>query len=264
MVVPKRLHTYPVYFDYSEPGVVCANVTLSAGGRQWEGLGRPIVEWDRPTNGYEFDITLGLDFPLAGGNDRLGGPVMFETRVFGDSVRTELVSTKRGLLIPQISWLARLFRDFIMMVLSGLYMVQDKMGIEVVLIESFPVFVGDTISRVSVCMRSSSDQILQVYSGQLNFVSKLSGFKYLIAYHPIAVGMIVVLSLLAFAVSGVVIAAIVKYVRVSREEVDGDDDESLGSVSPVSPTGETAETEMVGQPEETVDASQIRRRISVN
>jgi hypothetical protein len=262
--------------DYMDEKIACANISMSANGRQWEGRNRPIIHWDRPTAGYEFDVVMSLDFPQSGCNERLGAPVMFETRIWGiDKVPTDhsvggavkadphqLVVTRRPLLIPQISWLARLFRDSIMMVLSGLYVVQDKMGIEVVLIESFPVFVNEIISRVDVCMHAN--QVLQVYSGQLNFVSKLSGFKYLIAHHPIAVGVIVVLAVMTIGIVGVVVASIIRYVRLSRTDDNdmqnsGDDGESLASVSPVSP-GRVGETELVGDPPEEA-AENLRRRL---
>ena len=222
MVIPKRLHSYPAYFDYSGP-YVCSTIVFSA-ERQWETANRPIHDWDKPTGGYDFDVMLTLDFPANHHNKQLG-PVMFETKVFS-AQHTEIVSTKRPFFIPHISWLAHLFRDTVYMALAGLYLVTDKLSAEILLIESLPVYANEPLSQVTVCMHSPG---IHVYSGQVHFVSKLSGIRYLIAHHPIFVGLVVVGIVLAMALAGILAAAIFRYVK------SNDDSECVeGDLSPVS------------------------------
>ena len=221
MVIPKRLHSYPVYFDYTGKDV-CSTVILS-NERQWETASRPIHSWDKPTGGFDFDVTLSLDFPTNSHNKE-AGPIMFETKIF--TTHTEIVSTKRSFMIPHISFLAQLFRDAVYMVLAGLYLVTDKLSGEILLVESLPVFLHEPLTQVSVCMQSPG---IHVYSGQLNFVSKLSGIRYLIAHHPVLVGLVVVGVVLGMTLFGVVAAALFRYARSHSEPDWGDDDNSPAS-----------------------------------
>ena len=235
MVIPKRLHSYPVYFDFTGKDV-CSTVVLAT-ERQWETASRPIHGWDKPTGGFDFDVTLTLDFPTNHHN-KLVGPVMFETKVF--STHNEIVGTKRSFLIPHVSWLAQLFRDAVYMVLAGLYLVTDKLSAEILLVESLPVFQHEPLTQVSVCMHAPG---IHVYSGQLNFVSKLSGIRYLVAHHPVFVGLVVVGVVLAMALFGIMAAAIFRYVRSHSETAEwGDED-----LSPVSRPSSAAEEVMPGR-----------------
>ena len=209
MVIPKRLHSYPVYFDYA--GKDICSTTVFSTERQWETASRPIQHWDMPTGGYDFDVMLTLDFPVNSHNKQLG-PVMFETRVF--SSHSEIVKTKRPFFIPHISSLAHLFRDTVYMALAGLYLVTDRLSAEILLIESLPVFAHEPLSQVSVCMHAPG---IHVYSGQIHFVSKLSGISYLVAHHPVFVGLVVVGSVVAIAVLGILAAAVFRYVK-SKED----------------------------------------------
>ena len=256
MVIPKRLHSYPVYFDYTNGNeVVCSTVVMS-GERQWETASRPIHQWDKPTGGFDFDVTLTLDFPTNHHNKNLG-PVMFETKIF--SSHTELVSTRRPFLIPHISSLAQLFRDAIYMSLAGLYLVTDKLSAEVELVESMPVFLHEPLSKVLICMYSPN---IHVYSGQLNFVSKLSGIRYLIAHHPIFVGLIVVGVVLGMAMFGMVMAAIIRYVRSNGEDewVEGSPDLSPVSRPSSGGPGDEAEDHIPRRSRSHMSDSNLRKR----
>ena len=248
LAVPKRLHSYPVFFNYAGEGhehTVCANVTLA--GRQWEGISRPIKDWDRPSPGYDFDVSLGLEFPTTEYN-LARGPITFETKA---AVRDHSViaMTQRGFLIPQMSALGRLFRDLVTMAVSGLYLYRDQLSVDVDLIESLPVLHHEALSFVSVCMSPP----MHVYSASLNFVSKLSGFRYLIAHHPFFVGFFVVAVVVALAVISLAIAATMRYFKDPNGQIH-DEDEIREPVSPISPR-----EEIIGG-ESTSEGDVLRRR----
>lgn len=254
MAVPKRLHTYPVFFNYEESGAfACANISLS--GRQWEGINRPITDWERPTPGFDFDVSIALEYPSNEHNMRQG-PVMFETRAELKN-HHEIVKTERPFLIPQLSWFGRLFRDFLTMALTGLLLYQDKSSADIMLIESFPVISQETsLSFIHICMRPP----VHVYSATLSFVSKLSGFRYLLAHHPLTVGVVVVGSVLALAI-GFLIAAYI--LRFSKRNIEDDDDEQ-GPISPISPREEDMMDRPAAGPEAgEEDVTTLRNRRSI-
>jgi len=243
LAVPKRLHSYPVYFSYSKTGA-CANITLA--DRQWEAIGRPIKEWDRPTPGFDFDVSITLEYPSTGAR----APVMFETSAMLRDQHT-IVRTERPFLPTQISWLGTLFRDFITMAITGLHLYKDRLSGDVMLIESLPVFAQEQISYVYVCMQEPP---LHVYSASLNFVSKLSGLRYMLAHHPLLVGAVVVGATVGLALFAIVIAYAVRYFKPKDEA--GDEDDYAGEpLSPVSPR----EEEILSGGEEA--SSGLRRRI---
>lgn len=227
LAVPKRLHTYPVFFDFAQSSV-CANVTLA--DRQWEGLARPVPQWDRPTAGFDFDVSLTIEFPSTEHNVH-APPVMFETTALLRDHHA-VAKTARPFLVPHTSWLGRLFRDFLTMTATGLYLYRDRMTGEVMLLDSFPVHAQEALSYVHVCMQPP----LHVYSGTLNFVSKLSGLRYLLAHHPIAVGVVVVAFAVGAALLVIVIAYVVRYVK--RKDEVTEFDEFREPLSPVSPREE--------------------------
>jgi hypothetical protein len=247
LAVPKRLHSYPVFFDYSQDPV-CANVTLA--DRQWEGLGRPVREWDRPTPGFDFDVSLTLEFPTTDHNVA-SPPVMFETTALLRDHHA-VATTRRGHLVTYTSWLGRLLRDFVLMGASGLHLYRDRATGEVELFDSFPVHAQESLSYMHVCMRPP----LHVYSATLNFVSKLSGLRYLLAHHPIMVGVFVVGFAVGAAVLVILIAYIVRYVRKSEEHAAAEFDEFREPLSPVSPREEVMSSETGGEL-----SDNLRRRV---
>ena len=226
LVVPKRLHSYPVHFDYlSGEDSVCSNITLAE--RQWEGLMRPLTGWDRPTPGFDFDVTLTLEFPSSEYN-LAQPPVMFDTSVALKD-HTVIAKVRRGFLVPTMSTFARWFRDLATMALTGFHLFNDRLTEDVTLVESLPVFHHESVSFLSLCMSPP----LHVYSATLNFVSKLSGFRYIIAHHPILVGIVTVATVVIFAALGVLAAALVRYVRQShRDDPDDNEEDSCSGVSP--------------------------------
>ena len=235
MAVPKRLHTYPVHFNYetSSPAA-CANVSLSP--RQWEGFNRPIPDWERPTAGFDFDVSIAMEFPSTQHNMRLG-PVMFETRALLKS-HQEIAKTDRAFLIPQLSWLGRLFRDFVTMALTGLLLYNDKSSADVMLIESLPVFSQESsLSFIHICMHPP----VHVYSATLSFVSRLSGLRYLLAHHPLTVGVFVVASVFSLAIAFMIVAYVFRLYKPAT--IDGGEDDR-GPVSPVSPREEFIEAQV--------------------
>lgn len=218
LVVPKRLHSYPVFFDYAKDGPVCANVSLS--GQQWVGLNRPIANWDRPTSGYEFDVSLVIEFPPS--DDQ-------EMTVFTTTVKPNLVTTRRSFKVHSISQMARLFRDFLTMAVSGLYVFKDSQTSRIVLIESFPVFENEDISQVEICMQPPA---LNLYGATLNFESKLSGLRYLLANHPILIGIGIVIAILCLTTLVLIAAAFTKYMHNQHATEEDDsiaDDASEGN-----------------------------------
>lgn len=247
LAVPKRLHTYPVFFDYIGADQACANVTLSS--RQWEGLARPIRQWDRPTPHYDFDVSLTVEFPNTEYNIAQK-PVMFETSALLRD-HTKVATTRRGFLVPQMSTLARLFRDFVTMAVAGLYLYQDKQTMDIPLIESFPVMETEALSFIRLCMSPT----IHIYSGALNFTSRLSGFRYLIAHHPIFVGIVVVGSVVSMAILGVILAYIVRYIKRGSAREDIEDRAPVEPLSPISPR-----EEMFATHEEAEHIVGIRRR----
>jgi len=251
MAVPKRLHTYPVFFNYDATGAqfACANVSLS--GRQWEGLNRPIIDWQRPTAGFEFDVSISLEFPANQHNLHLG-PVMIETRALLKS-HQQVALTQRAVLLPQLSALGRVFRDFVTMALAGLLLYQDKTSVDVLLIESLPVLAQESsLSYINICMRPP----VHVYSATLSFVSKLSGFRYLIAHHPLTVGVVVVGAVLTLAIIFMIGAYISRFYKRNQDDpLLDDDEEAVGPISPVSPREEPFPAE------EHVDTNLRRRTI---
>jgi hypothetical protein len=247
LAVPKRLHSYPVYFSYRGEGAsACANVTLA--NRQWEGLSRPIKEWDRPTTGYDFDVSVSLDYPST-----VREPVMFETVA---SLRDHhpIVKTERPFLPTQTSWLGNIFRDFITMAITGLHLYRDSQTADVLLIDNLPVLPQESLSYVHICMRSPP---LHVYSATLNFVSKLSGFRYMLAHHPIIVGIVVVALTVAVALLAVAIAYIARYFRLKEQEMERPETDFREPISPLSPREDDMFT-----PEPAIDESNagLRRR----
>ncbi len=190
LVVPKQLHSFPVFFDYAANAnvVACANVTLAF--PQWNGLGRPNRVWDSPQSGFEYDISLSFDFPRTSHNSNLE-PVMISTSVLTEGGTIEAAPaayTKRPLMLVHTSVFASVFRDILWMTVSGLGVLQDSHNADVTLIESFPVLAQESVSQVNICMSPP----IHVYSASLNFVSKLSGLMYLIAHYPILSGIAVV------------------------------------------------------------------------
>lgn len=223
LAVPKQLHTFPIFFDYSTAQIdntTCANVTLAY--PQWNGLARPTRVWDRPEAGFEYDIGLQLSFPRNDHNVRQT-PVMISTSVML-SDHEVLASTTRPFLLVHTSWLAALCRDIIWMVVSGLGLMQDSHTADVTLIESFPVMQQETVSFVNVCMNPP----VHVYSASLKFVSKLSGLMYIVAHHPILTGLVVISVAVAFAVAAVLGVMLIRSVRPMKEDlVDIDIDEVI-------------------------------------
>lgn len=249
LAVPKRLHTYPVYFSYKGAhSDACANITLA--DRQWEAIGRPIKEWDRPTPGFDFDISISLEYPGTVPRE----PVMFETSAMLRDHHT-IVKTERPFLPTQISWLGTLFRDFVTMAFTGLHLYKDKQTADVMLVESLPVFAQEQLSYVHVCMHKPP---LHVYSATLNFVSKLSGFRYMLAHHPVLVGAVVVGSIVGLAFFAVAVAYAVRYFRPREEIVEEEEEYADEPLSPVSPR----EEELLTSDAAGEDAgSGLRRRI---
>ncbi len=248
LAVPKRLHSYPVYFAYRGPNAdACANVTLA--DRQWEGLSRPIHEWDRPTPGFDFDIRITLDYPSTLPRE----PVMFETTALLRD-HHPIAKTERPFLPTQTSWLGATFRDFVMMAITGLQLYRDGQGADVVLIESLPVYATEKLSYVHVCMRNPP---LHVYSATLNFVSKLSGFRYMLAHHPVLVGILVVGVTLGLTLLAVAIAYAVRYFKPKEQELE-EEDEITEPLSPVSPREEELMASDAGAEEGT---GSLRRRV---
>lgn len=245
LVVPKRLHTYPVYFSYSGAESACANVTLAS--RQWEGVARPILEWDRPTPGYDFDVSITLDFP-PGIEKR--APVMFDTVAMLRDHHA-VVRTERPFLPTQVSWLGSIFRDFVTMAVSGLNLYRDRQMADVMLIDSLPVLPTESLSYIHVCMRAPA---LHVYSASLNFVSKLSGFRYLLAHHPVLVGVVVVSSTVGLALAAVAVAYAVRFLK-ARET----DEEYMEEYEPISPVS-AREEDMMASETFRDDQSGLRRR----
>jgi hypothetical protein len=248
LAVPKRLHSYPVFFAYrGEHNNACANVTLA--NRQWEGLSRPIKEWDRPTGGFDFDVSISLDYPST---DR--EPVMFETTA---SLRDHqmIVKTERPFLATRISWLGRLFRDFITMAVTGLNIYRDSQMADVLLIDNLPVLSQENLSYVHICMRSPP---LPVYSATLNFVSKLSGFRYMLAHHPVLVGIVVVFSSVAITLFALAVAYVARYFRMKEQEMEEMDSDFREPLSPMSPR----EDDMTSPATDETSAGLRRRNIT--
>ena len=237
LAVPKRLHSYPVFFGYNQQ-VPCANVTLA--NRQWEGLARPIKEWDRPTSGYDFDVSISLEYPSTMREHHQ--PVMFETIALLRD-HHPIVQTERPFLPTQTSWLGTLFRDFVLMAITGLHVYRDSQSADVMLIDNLPVLPQEHLSYVHVCMRGS-DPPLYVYSATLHFVSKLSGLRYMVAHHPVLVGVVVVGSTVGLALVAVAIAYIVRFLKTKEEiaEMDTDLREPLSPMSPREDEMLTSET----------------------
>ena len=243
LAVPKRLHTYPVHFDFGKDHA-CANVTLA--NRQWEGLARPIIEWDRPVPGYDFDITLTIEFPNTHHNLEQG-PVMMETSVLLRDY-SPVAKTRRPFLVPQMSTLARLFRDALTMAVSGLHLYQDKQTQDIDLIESLPIFHHESLSFVSLCMNPP----IHVYSATLNFTSKLSGLRYLISHHPIFTGFLVVSVVVALATVSFLGMYIVRYIKKENGT-------QVEPFSPISPTEDIIGCEN-DQIDEDINEGGLRRR----
>lgn len=249
LVIPKRLHSYPVYFSYQGTDVpACANVTLAT--RQWEGLARPIREWDRPTPGYDFDVSISLEYP-SGLEKR--EPIMFETLAMLRDHHV-VVKTERPFLPTQVSWLGNMFRDFLTMAISGLHLYRDSLTADVMLIDSLPVLPQENLSFIHVCMRKPP---LHVYGATLNFVSKLSGFRYLLAHHPILVGVVVVGATVGLALIGVMIAYVLRYLK-GREERLEDEEDMREPLSPLSPREDDMQ-QAHGNGED--NSSGLRRRV---
>ena len=222
LVVPKRLHSYDAFFDYTGTGA-CANVTLA--GQQWEGLERHIVNWDRPTIGFDFDVTLAVEYPASVHNLNLPAPVMFTTALFADEHLKPVVETRRAMTVPAMSLAAQWGRDILTMGIVALQVFQDKMSSEIVLIDSVPILEHETVSMVTICMQPS----IHVYKASVHFESKLSGIRYLIAHHPVLVGIAVVSIIVGLAIFGVLAAALVRFMR--QEQQTHDEDDSVSAVS---------------------------------
>ncbi|KAF4696013.1 hypothetical protein FOZ60_002735 [Perkinsus olseni] len=187
LVIPKQLHSFPVYFDYSTTPA-CAAVSFS--NRQWfdtaasrPALAAPVL--DLPAPSVDYDVTLALDLPSNHYNvDK--GPVMVDITLYGMKGRDEPTArSRRPLLLPYRSSLLGTMREWLMIVPALLGWTVDEFTVTMPLFEELNVEVYESsnfpLLSATVCMSPP----LQVYRADLRFHSQLSGIRYLLSSHPI-------------------------------------------------------------------------------
>ncbi|KAF4755607.1 hypothetical protein FOZ62_002170 [Perkinsus olseni] len=198
LVIPKQLHSFPVYFDYSTTPA-CAAVSFS--NRQWfdtaasrPALAAPVL--DLPAPSVDYDVTLALDLPSNHYNvDK--GPVMVDITLYGMKGRDEPTArSRRPLLLPYRSSLLGTMREWLMIVPALLGWTVDEFTVTMPLFEELNVEVYESsnfpLLSATVCMSPP----LQVYRADLRFHSQLSGIRYLLSSHPIIMCVVFVLLVL--------------------------------------------------------------------
>lgn len=198
LVIPKQLHSFPVYFDYSATPA-CATVSFS--NRQWldttasrQALAAPLL--DLPAPSVDYDVTLALDLPTNHYNlDK--GPVMVDVTLYGMKGQdSPTARSRRPLLLPYRSSLLRTMREWLMVLPALLGWTVDEFTATVPLFEELNVEVYESstfpLLSATVCMNPP----LQVYGADLRFHSQLSGIRYLLSSHPILMSVIFVLFVL--------------------------------------------------------------------
>ncbi|EEQ97507.1 hypothetical protein Pmar_PMAR004012 [Perkinsus marinus ATCC 50983] len=146
LVIPKQLHSFPVYFDYSATPA-CATVSFS--NRQWfdttasrQALAAPLL--DLPAPSVDYDVTLALDLPTNHYNlDK--GPVMVDVTLYGMKGQdAPTARSRRPLLLPYHSSLLRTMREWLMVLPALLGWTVDEFTATVPLFEELNVEVYES------------------------------------------------------------------------------------------------------------------------